>query len=109
MAEHQQVLQAAFPLQPLEAEQGTEGFTGAGTGVDQHIVVAFALESPAQQLKQLRLPLAWLHGWLGPLCGGAVLALWRLGANRLQRAPGQAQIERQRSHPAILLAGSEKR
>jgi hypothetical protein len=32
-----------------------------------------------------------------------------LSANRLQRAPGQAQIERQRSHPAILLAGSEKR
>jgi hypothetical protein len=108
MAEHQEMLQAAFPLQPLEAEQRAEGFAGTGTGVDQHIVVAVALEPPAQQLQQLRLPLARLYGWLRAQRGGAVLALW-LGANRLPRAPGQAQIERERVHPAIVLAGSEKR
>jgi hypothetical protein len=109
VAEHQQALQTAFPLQLLEAEERAKGFAGAGPGVDQHVVVAVAFEPPAQQLQQLDLPVAGLHGWLRAQRGGTELMLWRLGANCLQRAPGQAQIERQRSHPAILLAGSEKR
>ena len=61
VAEHQQVLQAALTLKPLKAQQGAEGFAGAGAGIDQHIVGSFALEPPAQQRDQLRLPLARLH------------------------------------------------
>jgi hypothetical protein len=109
VAEHQQVLQPAFAFEALKAQQRAERFAGAGTGIDQHIVMALALQPTPQQRDQLRLPLARLHRGMRAQPAHGRDALQRLTANGLQRAPGQAQIERRRTHPAILLPVSEKR
>ena len=92
MAEHQEVPQAPLALQALKAEQGSEGFTGPGASVDQHVVAAGSLQAPVQQLDELGLPLAGLQQ-----------------RHRAFGAPGHVQVERQRGHPAILFPGSEKR
>ena len=61
MAEHQEALQAALPLQGVEAEQGAEGLAGTGAGVDEHVVPAgLAVEQAGpQELDQAHLPLPW--------------------------------------------------
>ena len=116
MAEHQQAAQAVLALQPLEAQQGAEGFAGSGTGVDQHIrgALRVLLEAAAQQGDQLALPLARAEagGMSGgrPAVGGdgggnaAVGRAGRAARGASGRAPAKPQIEGGSGHGAIVWA-----
>ena len=40
VAKDHKAVQSLLLLQPLKAQQGTQGFSGSGSGVDQHVVAA---------------------------------------------------------------------
>ena len=59
MAEHKELLQALLPLHGLKGQKSSEGFSGSWPSEHQQIVagVRISIESAAQQLDQLLLPL----------------------------------------------------
>ena len=102
MAEHQEALQPSFPQQPLEAQEGPQGFAGPWPRVDQDVAALAGFQPAPQQLDQLGLPLPRLQ-----------VAEWpRLHRSGLRGdgggALGDAQVKRQRSHAAIVWRFAQK-
>ena len=70
VAEHHKAIQPLFLVQLVEAEQGPQGFTGPGAGMDQdigplpnkpHPIGGLLAQPRPQQLDQLALPLSGLQ------------------------------------------------
>ena len=71
MAKHHKVVQLALIPHRAKSQQGSQGFPSAGTCKHQKVAaVALQLQPASQELNQLPLPLARLHG--GPAVPRAV-------------------------------------